>query len=362
MGQEEFECSSGVCRRVGVKSPLRLGVFDVGTDYVLLEWNSTGSGFTNFQVDIHDPEWRELSKSLKGPFIKKKGLQPSTEYSFRIRGFDDKSGKWGEFSDVVSVATLSSDAINLKPTNVKVVFKEVMDDGSNNKMKIEWNGPTGNTDVESYALEYRQMSETGKPWILASDKIKHTQVIKKNISPGSDWVFRVRARYSNSNNWGPWSSPTEPTSTVYLQKAFVNLLGNDNGTLVKGSQLSPVYSSSLAGKIVALYFSASWCPPCRQFTPMLIQFYNSLVASGQPFEVIFVSADRDEASFKEYFKKMPWLAIKYSSPRRQGIQASYQVNGIPNLKVFGPNGNLISANAVQEPLNYSTFQRWQSMA
>mmetsp|Transcript_17594 Transcript_17594/g.19904 ORF Transcript_17594/g.19904 Transcript_17594/m.19904 type:complete len:96 (+) Transcript_17594:238-525(+) len=95
---------------------------------------------------------------------------------------------------------------------------------------------------------------------------------------------------------------------------------------------------------------------------MLIQFYNSLVASGQPFEVIFVSADRDEASFKEYFKKMPWLAIKYSSPRRQGIQASYQVNGIPNLKVFGPNGNLISANAVQEPLNYSTFQRWQSMA
>ena len=27
-------------------------------------------------------------------------------------------------------------------------------------------------------------------------------------------------------------------------------------------------------KVVAFYFSAHWCPPCRQFTPTLKEFYG----------------------------------------------------------------------------------------
>ncbi len=27
-------------------------------------------------------------------------------------------------------------------------------------------------------------------------------------------------------------------------------------------------------KIIAFYFSASWCPPCRDFTPILADFYS----------------------------------------------------------------------------------------
>lgn len=27
-------------------------------------------------------------------------------------------------------------------------------------------------------------------------------------------------------------------------------------------------------KIICYYFSAHWCPPCRNFTPILADFYN----------------------------------------------------------------------------------------
>jgi thiol-disulfide isomerase/thioredoxin len=36
---------------------------------------------------------------------------------------------------------------------------------------------------------------------------------------------------------------------------------------------------------VALYFSASWCKPCREFTPKLVELYNKKKAEGEDFEV-----------------------------------------------------------------------------
>ena len=38
--------------------------------------------------------------------------------------------------------------------------------------------------------------------------------------------------------------------------------------------------------------------------------WEDLKAKG--LEVIFVSSDRDEASFMEYFGEMPWLALDFS--------------------------------------------------
>ena len=48
----------------------------------------------------------------------------------------------------------------------------------------------------------------------------------------------------------------------------------------KGNNVS---SDTLAGKYVGLYFSASWCGPCRAFTPSLITFRNK---HGAEFEVV----------------------------------------------------------------------------
>lgn len=113
-------------------------------------------------------------------------------------------------------------------------------------------------------------------------------------------------------------------------------------------------ASALGGKkLVALYFSASWCPPCRSFSPMLIDFYNATKDDG--LEIVFVSSDRDDKSFGDYFAKMPWLAMvpAYTNAEcrdRQGKLADMlKIQGIPSVIVLDARtGNFVTDDARTE--------------
>jgi len=86
-----------------------------------------------------------------------------------------------------------------------------------------------------------------------------------------------------------------------------------------------------AGKIVGIYFSAHWCPPCRGFTPVLAEFYNNY-HEAKNFEIIFGSSDRDDASFKDYYGSMPWLALSFSERDLQKkLCEKYGIRGIPTF-------------------------------
>lgn len=84
-------------------------------------------------------------------------------------------------------------------------------------------------------------------------------------------------------------------------------------------------------KVVGLYFSAHYCPPCRQFTPELAKWYRQdLEAKGM--KIVFVSDDENDQEFDEYFAGMPWLAVPYSSKEiRQELEKCYAVESIPAL-------------------------------
>lgn len=95
-------------------------------------------------------------------------------------------------------------------------------------------------------------------------------------------------------------------------------------------------------KCVAIYFSAHWCPPCRGFTPQFAEWYSKdLKAKGM--EVIFVSSDRDEDAFKEYYGEQPWLSLPYSDrAKKDELSKKYKVQGIPSVVILGPDGELIN--------------------
>jgi len=105
-------------------------------------------------------------------------------------------------------------------------------------------------------------------------------------------------------------------------------------------------TSKLAGvKYWAFYYSASWCPPCRAFTPDLVSFYRDFKPSHPDFELIFVNDDRNEQDMLDYMTSdaMPWPAIWYADIDNPELEAKkYCGEGIPCLVLVDADGHVLS--------------------
>lgn len=104
-----------------------------------------------------------------------------------------------------------------------------------------------------------------------------------------------------------------------------------------------------ARSLTGLYFSAHWCPPCRQFTPTLAAWYDEQVVRGPlagRTDIVFVSSDRDEKTWAEYYGEMPWKALAFADrAAKEELSTLLGVEGIPTLSFIDEGGKVVIANA-----------------
>ena len=133
-----------------------------------------------------------------------------------------------------------------------------------------------------------------------------------------------------------------------MMSARADWMGNKFGpSLVNAKGMAVETAKALKGvKLIGIYFSAHWCPPCRQFTPQLVKFYQDCKKNKKSFEIVFVSFDHTAKDMSNYMTeaKMPWLALPYGSKFVEQLAKEYNVNGIPTLIILDQNGKLVSAN------------------
>lgn len=96
--------------------------------------------------------------------------------------------------------------------------------------------------------------------------------------------------------------------------------------------------SNLDGKVLGLYFSANWYPPCRNFNQVLVRTYEELQGRNvSNFEVVYVSSDEDSDAFNEYHASMPWPAIPFSDLETKiALNRKFEIEGIPCLIILQP--------------------------
>merc|ERR1712151_197492 len=64
---------------------------------------------------------------------------------------------------------------------------------------------------------------------------------------------------------------------------------------------------------------------------------------AKDFEIVFVSSDKDDASFSEYFAEQPWLALDFADRKRKDqLSNLFGVEGIPSFVIIDKDGSVIT--------------------
>ena len=140
------------------------------------------------------------------------------------------------------------------------------------------------------------------------------------------------------------AAPIPSMAVGLAENAILPLLKNDLVAWRNGG-LGPFDDTALEKKaLIALYFSAHWCGPCRKFTPQLVEFYNRVAAQHPEFELIFVSDDRSAPEMQNYMREanMPWPAIDYQKLAGKAALKKYAGASIPCLVLVDASGKVLS--------------------
>ena len=93
----------------------------------------------------------------------------------------------------------------------------------------------------------------------------------------------------------------------------------------------------LKGKVILLDFWATWCGPCRESIPHLIQLYNTYQKNG--LEVIGMNVDRGDIDTIRHFVKS--LDIPYPiTITSQEVERAYGVTGLPTTILVDKEGRI----------------------
>ena len=112
----------------------------------------------------------------------------------------------------------------------------------------------------------------------------------------------------------------------------------------------PVSLSSFKGKYTLIDFWASWCGPCRQENPNIVQAYNTYKPKG--FEILGVSLDEKREAWEKAIEqdKLAWTQVSDLKGWQSDAAAQYGIKAIPMNYLLDKEGKIIAKNLRGEDL------------
>jgi cytochrome c biogenesis protein CcmG, thiol:disulfide interchange protein DsbE len=106
-------------------------------------------------------------------------------------------------------------------------------------------------------------------------------------------------------------------------------------TTENGRTITP---SNFGGKLLVLNFWATWCPPCIDELPSLIEFQRRFEKSG--VVVLGVSVDKDEKAYRDFVSRAQLSFLTARDPDNK-INADYGTFKFPETYIIDGRGKVL---------------------
>jgi len=100
--------------------------------------------------------------------------------------------------------------------------------------------------------------------------------------------------------------------------------------------------SSFKGKIILLDFWASWCEPCREENPHLMEMYKKF--NSKNFDIISVSLDYEKKAWADAITSdsLIWTNISDLKGFNSKVVSGYNIKAIPATYLLDKEGKIIA--------------------
>ena len=215
---------------------------------------------------------------------------------------------------------------------------------SADSINTSWNTITARiiTNVPGYIEKHG--STPAAPFLLCTI----WPIVNNNVDAVDGWVNSI-APAAMENDYGRTLK-----EYVSVEKMFgygrVAPPFMQNDTLGK-----PVELLDFRGKYVLVDFWASWCGPCRQENPNVVQVYNQY--KNKNFTVLGISLDKDKAPWLQAIRAdgLSWTHVSDLKYWQNSVAKLYRIQSIPQNYLLDPEGKIVGKNlrgpALQEALD-----------
>lgn len=121
------------------------------------------------------------------------------------------------------------------------------------------------------------------------------------------------------------------------QQIFPNILKEASGIADESLDLN-----KFEGKVVLIDFWATWCLPCIQQLPYLIEAYNSYHEAG--FDIISISLDEDKQTFQQFIAEndLAWHHYYDGKAFSSKVIQDIGISRLPVLFLLSKNGRVVA--------------------
>ncbi len=129
----------------------------------------------------------------------------------------------------------------------------------------------------------------------------------------------------------------------------LNLMGNPI-TIVGNAMDGQAFDwNAYKGRVVLVDFWATWCKPCMEEMPALVQAHQTYKDKG--FEVVGISMDRDREALAKHLQEspLPWRTLN-EGENPNPVARHYGINRVPAAILVDQEGRVVSMDARGEEL------------